>query len=158
MSNLYVDSITEKTSGNGVHIPGHVIQVVNGTFAVETNYNSNVFIDTGLFVSITPKYANSLIHVHVDMSGIGSLGTNPSLYAVVQVLRESTVVATGNVIAYENVVSYRTDTYSTTVLDNPNSTSTIIYKVQIRASQASQDIRWGWNQATNSITLMEIAQ
>ena len=29
MSTLYVDTITEKTSGNGVQIPGHVVQVVS---------------------------------------------------------------------------------------------------------------------------------
>ena len=27
MSTLYVDTINEKTSGNGVQIPGHVVQV-----------------------------------------------------------------------------------------------------------------------------------
>ena len=31
MSILKVDTINEKTSGNGVAIPGHVIQVVQGT-------------------------------------------------------------------------------------------------------------------------------
>ena len=31
MSTLYVDTITEKTSGNGVQIPGHVVQVVQRT-------------------------------------------------------------------------------------------------------------------------------
>ena len=29
MSSIYVDNIIEKTSGAGVKIPGHVIQVVN---------------------------------------------------------------------------------------------------------------------------------
>ena len=28
MSTLFVDTINEKTSGNGIEIPGHVIQVV----------------------------------------------------------------------------------------------------------------------------------
>ena len=28
MSTLFVDTINEKTSGNGVAIPGHVVQVV----------------------------------------------------------------------------------------------------------------------------------
>ena len=28
MSTVYVDTINEKTSGNGVQIPGHVIQTV----------------------------------------------------------------------------------------------------------------------------------
>ena len=28
MSTLFVDTINEKTSGNGIQIPGHVVQIV----------------------------------------------------------------------------------------------------------------------------------
>ena len=31
MSTLFVDTINEKTSGNGIEIPGHVIQVIHAT-------------------------------------------------------------------------------------------------------------------------------
>ena len=31
MSTLFVDTINEKTSGNGIKIPGHVVQVVSTT-------------------------------------------------------------------------------------------------------------------------------
>ena len=29
MSTLFVDTINEKTSGNGIAIPGHVVQVIH---------------------------------------------------------------------------------------------------------------------------------
>jgi len=71
MSTLYVDTITEKTSGNGVQIPGHVIQLAHSTTAGNTSSaNSSSFADTGVSVSITPKYATSkiLIIVHQVMA------------------------------------------------------------------------------------------
>jgi hypothetical protein len=63
MSTLFVDTINEKTSGNGVQIPGHVVQVqyknlTNTTFT--TNSNSNTAI-TNWYVDITPKYSDSLL-------------------------------------------------------------------------------------------------
>ena len=41
MSTLYVDTINEKTSGNGVQIPGHVVQVGSSVTKVAsiTNFN-----------------------------------------------------------------------------------------------------------------------
>jgi hypothetical protein len=62
MSNLNVDSITEKTTGNGVHIPGHVVQVVHrvGGDRVTTT-TTNTWTAPNLDLSITPKFANSKI-------------------------------------------------------------------------------------------------
>ena len=60
MSILKVDTINEKTSGNGVHIPGHIIQVKTKNL---TNPVSSTTFDTqvdfGLNLSITPKQTNS---------------------------------------------------------------------------------------------------
>ena len=44
MSTLYVDTITEKTSGNGVQIPGHVVQVVSSVTKL-AHYNFNGVLD-----------------------------------------------------------------------------------------------------------------
>tara|TARA_R110000764_G_scaffold163769_1_gene250915 strand:- start:26 stop:514 length:489 start_codon:yes stop_codon:yes gene_type:complete len=64
MSTLKVDSLVEKTSGNGVHIAGHVIQVKE-TFDLSSvgpiNISSNSLTATGIICSITPKYSNSKI-------------------------------------------------------------------------------------------------
>ena len=41
MSTLFVDTINEKTSGNGIQIPGHPIQIVQTTLTGEFNLNHN---------------------------------------------------------------------------------------------------------------------
>ena len=38
MSTLNVDNINEYTSGNGVEIPGHIIQVVSATDTTVASY------------------------------------------------------------------------------------------------------------------------
>ena len=48
MSTLFVDTINEKTSGNGVEIPGHVIQVVQGIKTGYVNTTSSSYVDVGL--------------------------------------------------------------------------------------------------------------
>ena len=71
MSILKVDTINEKTSGNGVAIPGHVIQVVSNTYATETASGSSSYTDTGLAATITPKFATSKILVLCNMCAVG---------------------------------------------------------------------------------------
>ena len=65
MSTLYVDTITEKTSGNGVVIPGHVIQTVYNEFT-DTTVSTTTFtyVDaTGSDLTIVTKQANSKIYL-----------------------------------------------------------------------------------------------
>jgi hypothetical protein len=51
-STLYVDKIVEKTSAAGVHIPGHVIQVVSVTKSDTFSSANTSFVDvTGLSAS-----------------------------------------------------------------------------------------------------------
>ena len=63
MSTLYVDTINEKTSGNGVQIPGHVVQVqyravANNGFSTTSASMVDV---TNWYVDITPKFSNSIL-------------------------------------------------------------------------------------------------
>ena len=58
MSTMRVDNITEKTSGNGVNIPGHVIQVVEGSSSTPNSTSSTSTVDSGLTATIL-----SLIHI-----------------------------------------------------------------------------------------------
>ena len=49
MSTLFVDTINEKTSGNGIAIPGHVVQVVKVDVEHYTiNFGRSSYADTGL--------------------------------------------------------------------------------------------------------------
>lgn len=64
MSILKVDNIDEKTSGNGVHIAGHLVQFQSNTSS-SASYNNNTtsYIASGVFMNFTPKYNNSTILV-----------------------------------------------------------------------------------------------
>ncbi len=66
MSTMRVDNITEKTSGAGVAIPGHVIQVVNfvkPTSSVINVANIRQAVASGIKATITPKSSNPLLHI-----------------------------------------------------------------------------------------------
>ena len=64
-STLYVDNLVEKTSGNGVHIPGHVIQTQYAHILGDVSTASTVLVSSGLSKAFTPKYANSIIRLSV---------------------------------------------------------------------------------------------
>ena len=76
MSTLYVDTITEKTAGNGVQIAdlvpkaGSVVQVVQEYITDVHSYNAVITspVATALTASITPKSASSKILVMIQGS------------------------------------------------------------------------------------------
>ena len=59
MSTLKVDTINEKTSGNGVTIPGHIIQIVKSEVTGNVQATSATYLDVGHSLVITPKFASS---------------------------------------------------------------------------------------------------
>ena len=60
MSTLSVDNIIEKTSGAGVKIAGHVVQVIQGTAGEQTQNASNVVLINNQF---TPKFSGSKFYI-----------------------------------------------------------------------------------------------
>ena len=68
MSTLYVDNLVEKTTGNGVIIPGHVIhceqQKGNNTFTS----SGSVWVNSGVYFNYTPKRSDSLIVCQVQVN------------------------------------------------------------------------------------------
>ena len=150
-STLYVDKIVEKTSAAGVHIPGHVIQVIEGTYDTQTDISSTSYVDSGLSVTITPKFASSKIYVitnvHCFNNGTGSIG--------LQILRDSSSIlhqyyASGYADNTQNVVAL-------TKLDSPNTTSATTYKVQMRQTGFTGTPRINQQVGGSRITVMEIA-
>ena len=56
MSILKVDTINEKTSGNGVYIPGHVVQVINQEADTKFSFSaSGTWTNTGLISMTFPR-------------------------------------------------------------------------------------------------------
>lgn len=68
MSTLFVDDINEKTSGNGVKIPGHMVQFQSDRSTTRIATNSGTFQDTGIEISFTPKFSNSKLLITYDVS------------------------------------------------------------------------------------------
>ena len=119
MSTLNVDNISEYTSGNGVEIPGHILQVVQGTIATQASRTSSTHADTGLSVSITPKATSSKIlvvmlhHTKIQRSTTSANGT-------IKILRDSTEIENANHFftdAGGNAAS--TQNLTASVLDSP---------------------------------------
>ena len=130
---------------------GSVLQVVEGEYSTQTDISSTSYADTGLSASITPKSSSSKVlvitNVHCFINGYGLIGLN--------IVRGSTQIAEGSrVLAYDD----NSATVSTlTKLDEPNTTNTITYKVQVKKEASSGTLRTNQHQGGSRITLIEIA-
>lgn len=153
MSTLYVDTINEKTSGNGVQIPGHVVQVVQGTASTIVSLTSS-YVDSGLSATITPSSTSNKVlvlvnqHFYYDNNGMS-----------VRLLRDSTPVWSPpvNYTYHDNAGTGNVRDMATIhFLDSPSTTSAITYKTQgiVHASTAFLNA----DNVLGVITLMEIAQ
>jgi hypothetical protein len=186
MSTLYVDTITEKTSGNGVQIPGHVVQVVQDYITDVHSYNAIITspVATALTASITPKSASSKILVMIQASF-----SAPNHNHVSQVLKRTIGGSTVDVGLATNSGNRPANTGTTSAqisdqqfpdfqyalwhsvvqfLDTPSTTSPITYQLywggytatQIYLNRTKADRTGGTYdpRSTSSVTLMEIAQ
>jgi len=90
MSTLYVDTINEKTSGNGVQIPGHVVQVqrVQNT---GINIRLSTSTMTTFFTFNLTATAGNIVHVSSVVPTRGS-GTSGYSLALMRILAGGTSV------------------------------------------------------------------
>ena len=131
---INVDQIAEATSGSGVHIPGHVIQVVGNHLNTVVTTTGTTFADTGLTATLTPKKSTSKFLILVNL-GIVSSSTNDGV--MFRLLRNSTVIgsATG-ANNYDNFIQVWPNSAYIYVgganhfYDTPSTASQIVYKLQ----------------------------
>jgi len=160
MSQLYVNTITEKTSGNGVLIPGHVVQVVTNNASTEVTNNTTSEVATGLSASITPSSSSSKVFALVTLpTQIGSNSGN--IEVDYSLKRGSTVIAFNRAMVNVNAIVQEKREVSISKLDSPSTTSATTYSVTFKEN--SQVNRYGstmvcTNSTTATLTLMEIAQ
>ena len=167
MSTLFVDTINEKTSGNGIKIPGHVVQVVRLTSWSEvTNTNSSSFADNQT-INITPQYSDSLIYVcfsgHARLKGTA----NNEMRAGWRIIRDGSTVVSNSASSVETmhgavpsgVAAEIDNPVIMAAFDLPSTTSQVEYKLQgkIHSSHTS-NIRLFGSTFGGAIYAMEIAQ
>ena len=153
---------------------GGIIQVKMGTFTDRFTTNSATMVDTGLSVSITPTRADSKILVNVSL---GSFANGTGLKrAFMNIVRDSTNVIVGDADTGHEVtaaVNTRASGYASgtqiplsfMVLDSPNTTSAVTYKVQASIGSDSGNVylnypesndQYGANTAS-TIVVMEVS-
>ena len=172
MSTLHVENLKGLSSGSNankiivpsgqtLHAPGHVVQVVDGsTGNSDADFSTNSWLDIGLSAAITPSSTSSKIIVSVSFH-IRVLGTqNATLRGGFRGLRDSTTV--WNTSSYDETQQVResgsewNDTISFRFIDSPSTTSSTTYKIQVKAKAGT--IRVYNYTRGGQIILEEIAQ
>jgi len=165
MSTLKVDSLVEKTSGNGVHIADHIVQTVQLTHAGTGTTNlgrtdlsaSSGFVDI-MSKTITTKTANSKILVLCKCTAHLSTST---MQVQSRILADSTELYTDPYAWYG--VANEMDQHTVIHLHSPNASAgtTITFKLQANnTGNGTTYMKYADSGGTchSSLTLMEIAQ
>ena len=152
---------------------GSIIQVKMGTLTSVFTTTSSSMVDTGLSVSITPKFSTSKILITVSLGSFQNGGRLKR--AMMNIVRDSTNVIVGDArtgVECTACVCGRAadDNYSQiplafTVLDSPATTSAITYKVQATRGPDDQTVYLNGNQGgdaysgntASTITVMEVS-
>ena len=158
MSKLYVNQIVEANSGYGVQIPGHVIQVVQGTTATAVSISTGTYTFTGLTASITPKFNNSKILVQIEQQGcLAVSGSTGDINMRLQ-RNSSDIYNFALGYFYGDTPQHRAG-ISGCFLDSPSSTSATVYRTMFAANDGGSCTVQNDNANTvSTLTLMEIAQ
>ena len=152
MSTLFVDTINEKTTNNGVAIPGHVLQVQQTVFkdSFSTAIGPDFAEVTGLRCNITPKSTSSKILVNVSLC----LGVQYFSFRG-RILRDGTPIddALGNQrgsnrkrVSYSYCQYYSSNTQYDMIagaveyLDSPSTTSAVQYSIDLGGYSTSYTV------------------
>jgi hypothetical protein len=159
-------SITGLTSGSGIsasalsgQVPdanapsGSVLQVVEASTTTQTSSTSATWADTGLSGSITPTSASNKIAVMWNSPCLAE--SNNEMH--IRIVRNGTAITT----SYKMTNSAGTlwTSMAGVILDNPSTTSSITYKIQIQRNTGSGTVYFGTSNdpSTSRMIMMEIA-
>ena len=164
----------EIPSGHTLHQPGMIIQTQVGQFQegigghTRVQTSSQTPVASNILVTITPKLSTSKILINFSGQGAFNSGTASNameLYLYRSVGGASFAAAdldggkVTNYAAYSNSSDSILHSVSFSWLDNPATTSAVIYKIYIASSNGSANVKFGSNtQDLTFISAMEIAQ
>ena len=150
MSTLFVDTINEKTSGNGILIPGHVVNIHN-ILKTDTQTSTSIsWIDiTGLSITFTPKSSTNKILIQGHVACSINYDTSMSIKPVKVVGAVSTDIAiadtagsrvrghTGSGYYNGNYNHYHYTQFPINAVHTLSSSSSTTIKIQIRNGDTS---------------------
>ena len=150
-----VNQITDNAITAAKLPAGSVLQVLSSRLLSAQSTTSTSYVDTNLSLSITPTAASSKILIQYSFSSV--LLSAASAGASFRIMRGSTSLHTPSVghQIYADASQIYTS-FDDMHLDNPSTTSSITYKIQVR-TQNTTSVVVGDVRFPNTITLMEIA-
>ena len=130
--------------------PGKILQVQNQRLTAEFNTTSGSYVDTGVTKSITPSSASSKVLV---IYGSGMNYTSSGTEMAMNCMRDSTQL---NSVIINLDGNASTGGSAFMILDEPNTTSSVTYKVQIKRNNGGGACYISVNNSLSTFTLMEI--
>ena len=167
MSIIRTNQITNTAGDASPIIPGAVLQVKNAILTTHYSFTDTSFADiTGLAVTITPSSSSSKMLITAHLGAVSGGGSHAQMFGFI---RDSTIIGQSTSSAttlasfgqyYGNNNQYFAP-MSGQVLDEPNTTSQITYKLQGKTTGSTTYInRWASNNTqfgfSSNITVMEI--
>lgn len=158
---MKVDTIQKADGTSGVHIAGHVLQVVSTNLGADLTYSSASTAETNIMtLNITPKFNTSKIFVvcnfglYINSSAAESRGN-------LGIKRDSTLVrgrddASGEGFFRDGSGHFKAYMTNFNFLDSPATTSTITYKAFHKGDTYSAGGHF--SRFYTSMSLMEVAQ
>jgi len=132
---------------------GSVLQVVSTTYATQSSNNTTTLADTGLSLSITPKYSTSKVLVIFSLSIDHELANANGIK--VRALRAAATVQDFTYVSYKNPFHWN---FAATLLDAPATTSATTYKLQGALQVAAEGtVYFQANSSVSTLTLMEVS-
>ena len=158
MSTMYVNKVQELNVGSGVHIPGHVIQVVSANGPNSTvSFTGTTYTDINLSAAITPKFATSKILVKFNFVNAQNNSGAGSYQLITRILRGSTQIYEVNRSPWGNSITGIGQMMHMEYIDSPSTTSATTYKVQVKNASAGGNVSAHMGNSNAQVILMEIA-
>ena len=161
MSTLFVDTINEKTTGNGIVIPGHVVQVQYRRIAtnVFTTTSSSMVDWTGAYVDITPKSSNNILIWQAALMFNSNSTGNYGRFRIVDALNSDTQWSENSYIAGPGYYAGTSEQVEFPILHANTAGTTNAMRLQLQGFATGGTIRDNWSGADDrTIMVMEIAQ
>ena len=138
---------------------GQVLQVVTTTYSTQTTNNTNVYADTGLTATITPKFSTSKILVMITHAQCYKSSDNASNDFGLNLCRNgSQIIEITSYLGYTGGAAAGYFCASFNYSDSPATTSAITYKTQFKNSDNNgAAVRAQAGSTPSTIVLMEIA-
>ena len=159
MSTLSVDTIQGQTTAANVKMPaGHIVATYHHSIDPGSqSTTSATLVETGLTITLTPKYQNSKFLMWASMHEC-YIGAAQKAIGLVFAKNGTRLFDTDNATIGYSASVYNYFNVNLHGMDTPNTTSQITYSVMVRSIYPPQVVNWCGDNTPSFLTVMEMSQ